>query len=204
VVAVVVPLLVPIVTGLVGAIGLMLKDRRLAHDVRQVREQAIAEATAEVGLATGWWQAQQLLGADAAAGARPRMVSWLAEAESTVADAKRQARIRRNPVTVRRLLLMEPLHRRTSKVVRVLFWISATWLCVAAAVTAGDISSNRQHAWVGSDIALLVISGVIVLLLHIWAEASEHVSPLPTSDAAMAVPATPPVPDPPAGALTAS
>jgi hypothetical protein len=204
VVAVVVPLLVPVVTGLVGAIGLMLKDRRVAHDVRQVREQAIAEATAKVGFATGWWQAQQLLGADAAAAARPRMVSWLAEAESTVTDAKRQARIRHNPVTVRRLLLMEPLHHRTSKAVRVLFWISATWLCVAAAVTAGDISSSRRHAWLGSDIALLVISAVIVLLLHIWAEASEHAAPLSPADATVGGSAPAAVPDPPSGTLTAS
>ena len=48
-VQVVVPLLVPAVTGLVGVVGLMLKDRRLARDSRHLREQAIAEATAEVG-----------------------------------------------------------------------------------------------------------------------------------------------------------
>ncbi len=179
---VVVPLLVPVVTGLVGAAGLMLKDRRLARDSRHLREQAIAEATAEVGFATEWWQAQQLLGADALSVASPKMVAWLAEAEATVAIAKQHTSPRHNPVTLRRLLLMEPMHRRSSKVVRVLFWISVIWLCVGAIATAGDISSNSQHSWVGSDIALLIVSALIVLLLHIWAEASDQSSPVPTPD----------------------
>lgn len=201
---VVVPLLVPVVTGLVGAVGLMLKDRRLARDSRHLREQAIAEATAEVGFATEWWQAQQLLGADALPVASPKMVAWLAEAEATVAIAKRHASPRHNPVTLRRLLLMEPMHRRSSKVVRVLFWISVIWLCVGAIVTAGDISASSQHSWVGSDIALLIVSALIVLLLHIWAEASDQSTPVPTPDATLERRATPAAHGPTTGTIPTS
>jgi hypothetical protein len=201
---VVVPLLVPIVTGVVGAVGLMLKDRRLARDSRHLRGQAIAEATAEVGFATEWWQAQQLLGADALSVANAKVVTWLAEAEATVAVAKRHTTPRHNPVTLRRLLLIEPMHRRSSKVVRVLFWISVLWLCVGAIATAGDIGRNSQHSWVGSDIALLVVSALIVLMLHIWAEASDQSSPVPTPDATLEGRATSAAHGATTGTITAS
>jgi hypothetical protein len=201
---VIVPLLVPVVTGLIGALGLMLKDRRLARDSRHLREQALAEATAEVGFATEWWQAQQLLGGDALSVANPKMVAWLAEAEATVAVAKRHTTPRHNPVTLRRLLLIEPMHRRSSRVVRVLFWISVIWLCVGAIATAGDIGRNSQHSWIGSDIALLVVSALIVLLLHIWAEASDQSSPVPTPHATLEGHATSAAHGATTGTITAS
>lgn len=170
---VVVPLLVPVVTGVVGAFGLMLKDRRLARDSRNVRTAALAQATAEVGFASEWWKAQQFLGTDAAADCTQKLNGWLAQAESTVTNAQHLT-TQHNTVTLRRLFLAEPMHRRSSKVLRVLFWISVLWLVAVAGTTATDISEKHQHTWVGSDLALLIISAVIVLFLHIWAEASEQ------------------------------
>ncbi len=202
--AIVVPLLVPVVTGIVGATGLMLKERRLARDSRHLRQQAIAEATAEVGFATEWWQAQQLLGADALSVAHPKMVAWLAEAEVIVEVAKRKTSPSHTPVTLRRLLLMEPMHRRSSKAIRVLFWISVIWLCVAAITTATDISRNSQYNWLASDIVVLIVSALIVLLLHIWAEASDQPSPVPAPDASLERHATSTAPRPPTGTITVS
>src|SRR5271166_378009 len=39
-----IPLLAPVLAGIVGALGLVLKEWRLARDRRNVRQQALAEA----------------------------------------------------------------------------------------------------------------------------------------------------------------
>ena len=168
--SVVVPLLVPVVTAVIGAIGLMLKDRRLAHDSRAIREKALAEASAQIGFATDWWKAQQLLGADHASDANQKLRAWLLEAETTV-TAARQIQVDRNPVTVRKLFLFEPMHRTSSKLLRILFWISALWLVLGAAVTAGDAHPGGGF---GGDIAFLSFCAVITIVLHEWAEANER------------------------------
>jgi hypothetical protein len=59
-------------------------------------------------------------------------------------------------------------------VVRVLFWVSVMWLCAGAIATASDIGSNSQHSWVGSDIALLVVSALIV---HAVSRLAAHRAP---------------------------
>src|SRR5436190_748302 len=109
-----VPLLVPLVTAVIGAIGLMLKDRRLAHDARAVRESALTEATAQIGFATDWWKAQQLLGADDHSDANQKLRAWLVKAEATAGVAE-ETHVDRNPVTFRRLFLLEPMHRTSSR-----------------------------------------------------------------------------------------
>ncbi len=90
-----VPLLVPVVTAVIGAIGLMLKDRRLAHDARAVREKALAEATAQIGFATDWWKAQQLLGTDGASDADHKLRTWLVEARRPLVRPDRRRPIAR-------------------------------------------------------------------------------------------------------------
>ncbi len=199
-----VPLLVPVVTALIGAIGLMLKDRRLAHDLRAMRGRALSEATAQIAFATDWWKAQQLLGADEASDANQTLRAWLVKAETTAAVAQ-ETQVHHNSVTFRRLFLLEPMHRTSSRVLRFLFWISALWLVVTAAVTASDIGSH--HRGISDDIGGLVFIAVMTIVLHMWAEASDHhkAGPgpnRPSEEKSVSLPPDAPVPSHPAPPAT--
>lgn len=169
-----VTLLVPVVTGVVTATGIGLKDARLAHDQRSVRDRALADASAQVAFASDWWKARQLLGDEDAAEASQKFAAWLDDAEQLVASTKHLAAGNKNRVSLQRMLLIYPMHRRSAQVARILFLLAVTLLIIVAASTASDSLSRSQRSWVGSDLVTTVFFAVIVVLLRIWAVNAEH------------------------------
>src|SRR5665213_1974930 len=81
------------------------------------------------------------------------------------------------PGDLAKAVLAGTMHRRSSKTLEVLFWISVLWLFVVAISTATDIGQKHQHSWISSDIVGLILSAIIVLFLHAWAEASDQSAP---------------------------
>ena len=182
-----VPLLLPVVTGLVAALGLYLKEWRLARDKKDIRNRAIADANAEVAFASEWWKATQLLGSDAPPDSPKRMLAFLADAEALVAGTQHLGAAQRNPVTLSRVLLLYPMHGRWARIVRRLFFASVLWLIVAALGVALDLTSSDPSIAthdVGGGISLIIGSMVLTLLLRFGASALER-------DAATTIPSTP-------------
>ena len=76
-----VPLLVPIITAIVGAVGVLIREQYDQRTERGRRKYAMDEATRRVAFAAEWWKAKQALGStpdDEAA--RAIAESWLEEA----------------------------------------------------------------------------------------------------------------------------
>jgi hypothetical protein len=83
-----VPLLAPIVTAIVGALGLVLKERRHSHDRHAIRENALADAKAQVAMASEWLKVNELLGPNTAADSTKLAREWIADAEAKVTSTQ--------------------------------------------------------------------------------------------------------------------
>jgi hypothetical protein len=171
---VIVPLVVPVITGLVGALGIALRDRRAAHDRRTVRATVLAEATAEVTFAKEWWAAQQALGGDAAPQSTERTADLLADAEAKVVGLRSLPVAEREGVSFDRLFLFRRLEGRQAKTLKVLFWVAIAFVAIAAISLASDAAANGEHAYVGSDLVLGVVSLFLVPIFHEAAEAADR------------------------------
>jgi hypothetical protein len=167
------PLLVPVVTGVVGAIGVALKDARLDRDKRSLRDEALGDARDEVAFVSEWWKAHQLIGTAESSEATHKALAWLAEAEAKVLNTSDLKATPKREVTLRRLLLLEPMHRRGAKILRALYLIDVVWVVLASVVTASDTASKSGHGWVVSDIGVLVFFAVLGLILRALAVSAD-------------------------------
>ncbi len=166
-----IPLLAPVLAGIVGALGLVLKEWRFARDRRNVRQQALAEASAEVAFASDWWKAHQLLGTDATTGSTAKALELLEEAEAKVTNTQHLSVKPRRPVTFKRVFLVGPLHKRSARVLRGFFG-SASGSCCHIIQLTGELVSNGKE--VGEEIDAVITLAVIAVGLRAWAGANER------------------------------
>ncbi|WP_158780911.1 hypothetical protein [Streptomyces sp. NRRL S-237] len=126
------PFFVPVVTGLVGGISLLIRDRREARSSDHHYRRRLEKAQLEIQFLSGWIQAKQLAPTDSPPDPEPGR--WLDECYASVRRAKEDTggRHRTGPVTLRRLLLLGE-SSGPAKTVRVLYWISLVLFNVALA-----------------------------------------------------------------------
>lgn len=180
----IVPLLVPLITGIVAAVGLALKDHRLHRDQRVIRDRALADASAEVAFARDWWKAHQLIGTQGTEELTQQAQRWLTEAEAKVTSAQEMPMKHRRRVTLRRLLLLYPMHGPIARIVKVFFLIGAVTLLLVSVVLVADSFDSSQRKVVLDDITFTITLALAVLLLRAWAVASdrpEHPAPKVTA-----------------------
>ncbi|WP_406086615.1 hypothetical protein [Streptomyces virginiae] len=117
------PFFVPVVTGLVGGISLLIRDRREARSTDHHYRRRLEKAQLEIQFLSGWIQAKQAAPTDSVP--EPEPGRWLDECYASVRRAKADTggRHRTGPVTLRRLLLLGELSG-PAKTVRVVYWIS--------------------------------------------------------------------------------
>ncbi|MEV7561780.1 hypothetical protein ACGFYY_36450 [Streptomyces sp. NPDC048331] len=126
------PFLVPVVTGLVGGISLLIRDRREARSSDHHYRRRLEKAQLEIQFLSGWIQAKQLAPTDSSP--EPEPGRWLDECYASVRRAKEDTggRHRTGPVTLRRLLLLGDLSG-PARTARVVYWISLVLFNVALA-----------------------------------------------------------------------
>jgi hypothetical protein len=171
---VIVPLVVPVITALVGALSLVVKDRRAAHDRRTVRASALAEATAEVAFAREWWTAHQALGTGASADANQRALALLASAEAKVASVQAMPAEEHDAQIFDRLFLFRRLEGRQAKALKVCFWIAIAFVAIGAIAISSDAAAGGDHSAVGSDAVLGLVCLLLVPVFHEAAEAADR------------------------------
>ncbi|MDX2389083.1 hypothetical protein NJL88_03055 [Streptomyces sp. DK15] len=136
------PFFVPVVTGVVGGISLIIRDRRNSRSADHHYRRRLERAQMEVQFITGWIEAKRLAPtatATATATVAPELSPapnpgpepepepgrWLDECYASVRSFEVASRHRRGgPGRLRRLLLLRPLRGRTAQALRVLYWIS--------------------------------------------------------------------------------
>ena len=102
-----VALLVPIVTAVLGVLGVVFGDWRQRRTQAGRRKLALEDASRQVSFTAEWWNARKLLAdsPQAEQEATTRAVAWLEEASALVAESKLPSVEERPPITLRRLLL---------------------------------------------------------------------------------------------------
>ncbi|MFA7764233.1 hypothetical protein ACGFNX_22535 [Streptomyces sp. NPDC048723] len=127
------PFFVPVVTGLVGGISLLIRDRREARSTDHHYRRRLEKAQLEVQFLMGWIQAKQLAPTDSPP-PDPEPGRWLDECYASVRRAKENTggRHRTGPVSLRRLLLLGELSG-PAKSMRVAYWVSLVLFNVALA-----------------------------------------------------------------------
>ncbi|MEV6579889.1 hypothetical protein AB0M92_17205 [Streptomyces sp. NPDC051582] len=116
------PFLVPVITGLVGAVGLVVRDRRETRSADHHYRKRLEKAQMEVQFITGWIEAKRL----APTGAPdPEPGLWLDACYESVRSFEAAARRHRGgPGRLRRLLLLRPLNGAAAQAVRALYWLA--------------------------------------------------------------------------------
>ncbi|MFB7783503.1 hypothetical protein ACFY0N_11105 [Streptomyces vinaceus] len=116
------PFFVPVITGLVGAISLVLRDRRDARSADHHYRRRLEKAHLEVQFITGWIEAKKLA---PTAAPDPEPGHWLDECYESVRGFEEAARRPRGgPGRLRRLLLLRPLDGGPAQAVRALYWLA--------------------------------------------------------------------------------
>ncbi|MGW6983644.1 hypothetical protein ACWGE1_30085 [Streptomyces sp. NPDC054932] len=171
------PFFVPVVTGLVGGISLLIRDRREASSTDHHYRRRLEKAQLEVQFLTGWIQAKQLAPTDSPA-PDPEPGRWLDECYASVRRAKAETggRHRTGPVSLRRLLLLGHLSG-PARSMRVAYWISlvlfngalAWWVNAAIAGVPGFM--HEEGASESEEIAsYLALAGVLFAVsAGLWA-----------------------------------
>ncbi|MGW7313722.1 hypothetical protein [Streptomyces sp. NPDC054865] len=132
------PFFVPVVTGVVGGISLIIRDRRNSRSADHHYRKRLERAQTEVQFITGWIEAKKLaptatvtpeLSPASKPGPEPEPEPepgrWLDECYASVRSFEVASRHRRGgPGRLKRLLLLRPLRGRPAHALRVLYWIS--------------------------------------------------------------------------------
>ncbi|MBX7433581.1 hypothetical protein JDV09_15895 [Mycobacterium sp. Y57] len=109
----------PILTAGIGIGALVIGDWRERRTRAGRRKLAFEDASRQIEFATEWFKASKDIAPDQEQQSAVRAHEWLEEAAELVAESKPPSReAQKRSVTVRRLLLAYPMHRRSARVLR--------------------------------------------------------------------------------------
>ncbi|MFB6616034.1 hypothetical protein ACIGFK_24880 [Streptomyces sp. NPDC085524] len=172
------PFFVPVVTGLVGGISLLIRDRREARSSDHHYRRRLEKAQLEIQFLNGWIQAKEMAPTDSPA-PDPEPGQWLDECYASVRRAKEDTggRHRTGPVTLRRLLLLGEASG-PAKTVRVVYWISlvlfngalAWWVNALVAGVPGFAHQEgaSESEEIASYLGLAGVFFVVSAVLWVW------------------------------------
>jgi hypothetical protein len=170
--------LAPVVTALVGAVGLLTRDLYNRRSEMGRRTYAMDDAKRQVTFAAEWWKAKQALGCtpdDEAA--RAIAESWLEEATSRVSDALQPPR-RPEPdrSVTRRILLAYPFQRWTARLLRVAYYLllALTAMAPLSAASVAGAPGITPAAFLSFFLSGVIIWGLLAFAIRAWALAIEN------------------------------
>ncbi|HEX4864071.1 MAG TPA: hypothetical protein VFV02_08365 [Acidimicrobiales bacterium] len=166
IVQIVVAASIPIVTAVLGVLGIMFQDWRARRTQAGRHKLALEEASRQVSFAAEWWNARRLLAdsPEAMQEATSRTLAWLEEASALVMESRPPPSEVKPPITVRRLLLLsDPFQRRAAKIIRGVFYASLGLLVLSTGtvISATLKASERQYLW--DSVVVLALIGLFAL-----------------------------------------
>jgi hypothetical protein len=179
----------PILTAGIGIVALVIGDWRERRTQAGRRKLAFEDATRQVEFASDWYNASKLIAdspdAEQLAAARARV--WLDEASERVAESKPPPRADDKPaITLRRLLLAYPMHRRGARVLRgfYYFFLGVVILQVSGALAAAfgrddtlGIPNYFSGGLIYVDLLGIFIYTLIAMGFRFWALRVEESQP---------------------------
>ncbi|WP_310727983.1 hypothetical protein [Streptomyces sp. N2A] len=176
-------LLVPVITGIVGGAGLVIKDYRVRRSVDHRTRQVMEKAHLQVQFLNDWVTARQLLGPlEEEAGQKVR--EYL---ERSFTSAQEAAAIRqeRKAVTLRRLLLLRPLHSIGAHLTRVLFWgalVLGNYLIIRLGIQIATERKAPDSAFTAASfLTIFLFFGASAVFFRTWCVALDEAAKQPGS-----------------------
>lgn len=117
--------LTPILTTAIGIVALVIGDWRERRTQAGQRKLALEDAKRQVAFAADWWNASKLVATspDDQQRAAAQAQGWLDEASALVAKSEPPPVDEQPTITLRRLLLAYPMHRRSARILRAIYWV---------------------------------------------------------------------------------
>ncbi len=177
VVTIAVAVLVPIVTAILGVLGIAFQDWRQRRSDVGRRRLAFEEAGRQVSFATEWWNARKLLvdSPETMKEATSRAVGWLEEASALVVEAKKVSMEEKPPLTLRRLLLFYPLKGRAANILRGAFFVSLALMVEGVGTVITDALSHPELIY--DDGGALIAVALLSLALRFLVEITKDQGP---------------------------
>ncbi|MEV6427078.1 hypothetical protein [Nocardia sp. NPDC051463] len=180
-----VALLVPVVTALLGAFGIVLRDLYERRSERGQYTRAYDDAARKVAFATEWWKAQRELGMgpDEMQSARETAQSWLGEATALIDRSVKPSRRPEDRYSLmRRVLLAYQFKSMSARVLRIVYYFMLFLMVYNLAI---DVSMSTLDGFTGEywSVTLmgLLLLGLPALGARAWAVSIEqHAARRPT------------------------
>ncbi len=182
----------PILTAGIGIVALVIGDWRERRTQAGRRKLSFEEANRQVEFAADWFKASREIAPDAEREAAARAQAWLAEAAEFVTESKPiplSEEVR--TVTVRRLLLAHPMHRRGARVLRgfYYFFLGVVVLQVSGAMGAAfgrtdtlGVPNYFSGGFIYADLIGIVLYTLIAMGFRFWSLRAEESQASSTRD----------------------
>jgi hypothetical protein len=167
----------PILTAGIGIVALVVGDWRERRTQAGRRKLSIEDASRQVEFAVGWFKASKEIAPDQEQQAAARAQGWLDEASDLVAESTPPPRSQKRSVTVRRLLLAHPMHRRGARVLRgfYYFFLGVVILQVSGALASAfgrpdtlGVPNYFSGGLIYADLLGIVVWTVIAMGFRFW------------------------------------
>jgi hypothetical protein len=177
VVNIVLAVLVPVVTAVVGAIGVAFQDWRVRRSTAGRRKLAVDDARAQVNFVADWWNAKKSLGQspEALQEAASRATALLEDASAVVSAVRLTSPVPERPVTFRRLALLYPFRTREGRAARAAFFVCSgvTVLALGASVSQQLSDEANKTTYLNGFLIVGGLSAALTLILRFLAVAIE-------------------------------
>ncbi|MFJ9344669.1 hypothetical protein ACIRP0_36140 [Streptomyces sp. NPDC101733] len=169
------PFLVPVITGLVGGISLVFRDRREARSADHHYRRRLEKAQMEVQFITSWIEAKKLAPTE---GPDPEPGHWLDATYASVRSFEAAAsRHRGGPGRLRRLLLLHTVGGGPAKTVRALYWLfllafnaaRAWWVSMVVSGPPAFFGSEAEGGAEEVDAVLGLAGCFLLVAVVLWA-----------------------------------
>ncbi|MFY9919941.1 MAG: hypothetical protein WAL26_16325 [Mycobacterium sp.] len=173
----------PILTAGIGIIALVVGDWRERRTRHGARKLAFEDASRQVEFAADWFKASREIAPDSEQQAAARALAWLDEASDLVTESKPPPPTEENrSVTIRRLLLAYPMHRRGARVLRgfYYFFLGVVVLQVSGALASAfgrtdtlGVPNYFSGGLIYADLLGIVVYTLIAMGFRFWSLRAE-------------------------------
>jgi hypothetical protein len=172
-VAIVTAVSVPVVTAILGVIGVMFQDWRARKTQAGRRKLALEDARRQVSFATEWWNARKLLAdsTEAVQEATASAMAWLDQASARATASEPPGAEEKTPITFRRLMLFYRLQGTAANIIRGGFYLLLGLLVIAVGQTLDTLRGPGK--FILGDFVVTVVIAFAALGLRFWAVSAQ-------------------------------
>lgn len=177
----------PVLTAGLGIVALVIGDWRERRTQAGRRKLSYDDASRQVKFANDWYTASKNIAPGTEQQAAARAVAWLDEAAELVTESVPSAEAQEHrTVTVRRLLLVYPMHQRSARVLRAFyyFFLGVVILQVSGALGAAfgrtdtlGVPNYFSGGLVFADLLGIFIWTIVAMGFRSWSLRAEEAHP---------------------------